>query len=193
MVPNPEQFSPDLLKEELERLCASSLFKQSERLKRFVRYAVQMSIEGNHERLKESVIGTEVFDRPLGYNPKEDAIVRVEAHRLRQKLDQYYARQGASTKLRFVLPKGQYLILIEPQAAAPDTPPGQPASLPPPSPTARTWKIVAAVALLFGLLAGVWFASRGGRSLKMQPSAGAASRSITAMPPTRCCCQMANP
>jgi len=107
------QFPPDLVRSELDRLCASPTFHQSERLKRFIRYALEMSQLGNHERLKESVIGTEVFDRALGYNPKEDAIVRVEAHRLRQKLKQYYEREGSDSRLRFVLPKGKYSILIE--------------------------------------------------------------------------------
>ena len=106
------KISSELVQAELDRLCKSAALSQSERLKRFLRYTVEMSREGNPERLKESVIGTEVFDRALGYNPKADAIVRVEAHRLRQKLDRYYAKEGATAKIRFVLPKGKYTIQI---------------------------------------------------------------------------------
>lgn len=167
------QFSPELVARELDRLCSSSGFTQSERLKRFVRYAVQMSSAGDPERLRESVIGTEVFDRALGYNPKEDAIVRVEAHRLRQKLDQYYGKEGKDAPLRFVLPKGQYGILIEaariPDPVAPPVPPAAPetpgavaAAIGPTKTTSsRAWKALAAVALLAGLAAGTWYASLG--------------------------------
>lgn len=116
--PEPGEVSSETIEFELTQLCASPTFQQSARLKRFVRYAVEMSQRGDTERLKELVIGTAVFDRPLGYNPKEDAIVRVEAHRLRQKLDQYYANEGKAAKVRFLLPKGQYGIRIERNANA---------------------------------------------------------------------------
>ena len=125
-IPSSDQTSPELVARELERLCASPAFVQSDRLKRFIRYTVEMSQKGEHDRLKESVIGTEVFDRAVGYNPKEDAIVRVEAHRLRQKLEQYYGTlEGQASKLRFVLRKGNYGILIQAPPVAVAAPPSQ--------------------------------------------------------------------
>lgn len=163
---NRELFSPEMVARELERLCVSPVFQQSDRLKRFIRYAVEMSQRGENDRLKESVIGTEVFDRAVGYNPKEDAIVRVEAHRLRQKLDQYYAtKAGERAKLRFVLPKGSYGIVFRFAPVAIPAPAPLPESpLMPPAPAPRdangVWKVVAALALVAGGLgAGGWYVS----------------------------------
>ncbi|MBY0505205.1 MAG: hypothetical protein K2X03_14930 [Bryobacteraceae bacterium] len=153
------KYSPQLVAAELERLCASTVLGQSERLKRFIRYSVQTTLNGTPEQLKESVVGTQVFDRPMGYNPKEDAIVRVEAHRLRQKLDQYYAAEGKDAPLRFVLPKGKYGVQIEVAEAPPET--ILPVAAPPEAaPANRFWKAVAGVALLIGLAGGAWYASR---------------------------------
>ncbi len=160
-LPASRAFELELVTQELEKLCASPTFTQSERLKRFLRYAVEMSLRGDHERLKESVIGTEVFDRPLGYNPKTDAIVRVEAHRLRQKLDQYYTTTGIGSKLRFTLPKGKYSILIEalePPLGEP-IPPGSVSVEEPAVAPTTIWKALAALALVAGLAAGGWYAS----------------------------------
>ena len=168
-IPNSPQFSSEQVSLELETLCVSPTFVQSERLKRFLRYAVEMSYKGQYDRLKESVIGTEVFDRAIGYNPREDAIVRVEAHRLRQKLEQYYATPvGQTSKLRFVLPKGSYGIVIQaaPVAAFASVSAldfdAIPASVPEPPPARvpnALWLGVAAIAVAASSLAGAWYLS----------------------------------
>lgn len=168
-IPSCGRLSPELVASELERLCVSPLFQQSDRLKRFLRYTVEMSQRGENDRLKESVVGTEVFDRSIGYNPKEDAIVRVEAHRLRQKLDQYYATpDGQASKLRFILPKGTYGIVVQSSPAivfAPDPSPDlaravAPAPEAPPAPAfSPGWMGMAALGLVAGLVAGAWYFS----------------------------------
>ena len=58
--------------------------------------------------LKESVIGVEVFGRSPGYDPKTDPIVRVQARRLRAKLDAWYLTGGQASAVRIALPKGGY-------------------------------------------------------------------------------------
>ena len=167
--PSSDQSSAELVARELERLCASPAFLQSDRLKRFIRYTAEMSQRGENDRLKESVIGTQVFDRAVGYNPKEDAIVRVEAHRLRQKLEQYYGTpDGQASKLRFVLPKGSYGILIQAPPVAVTALDPSPAlvaetvSMPDP-PASRVssilWMGMAALALVAGSLVGTWYVS----------------------------------
>jgi hypothetical protein len=50
-----------------------------------------------------------VFDRPAGYHPKTDPIVRVQARRLRSKLETYHAASGRPGGLQIVLPKGGYI------------------------------------------------------------------------------------
>src|SRR5271154_3129180 len=78
------------VRSELDRILASRMFVASPRLARFLRHVVERTLEGDPEGLKESVIGTEVFDRRAGYDAKSEPIVRTEARRLRSKLGQYY-------------------------------------------------------------------------------------------------------
>ena len=92
----------------LERILASSQFASAHRMQRFLRYVVENSEHGDLGRLKETVIGVEVFDRTPGYDPKVDAIVRVEARRLRSKLEQYYSQAGVDEPIHMSLPVGSY-------------------------------------------------------------------------------------
>jgi serine/threonine-protein kinase len=70
------------------------------------------------DQIKEYNIGVEVYKRPPGYDPKVDAIVRVEAGRLRSKLAKYYVDQGATDPVRIELPRGTYVpVLLQPGLA----------------------------------------------------------------------------
>jgi adenylate cyclase len=94
---------------ELDRIANSEPLQRSPQLLRFLRYIVEETLSGHGERLKEYVIGTEVFARPADYDPQLDSLVRVEAHRLRRMLDQYYAGNGSNDGLRIGLSKGSYV------------------------------------------------------------------------------------
>jgi len=102
------QPTPDEVRAELERVLASGSFAGTSRLSRFLRFVVERSLAGEAERLKEYVIGVEVFDRGAQYDPRIDSIVRVEAGRLRAKLDEYYRGAGASDPVAIRLEKGSY-------------------------------------------------------------------------------------
>jgi Tol biopolymer transport system component len=93
----------------LEKVLASAPFEGSARMRRFLQYVVEITLSGQSDLLKESLIGVEVFDREVGYDPKLDAIVRVEARRLRLKLLEYYQGEGATEAIRIELPKGSYV------------------------------------------------------------------------------------
>lgn len=84
--------SRDEVVRQLDRLLASEAFANAERGRRFLRYVVDRTLAGEGDQLKEFVIGVDVFDRGDQYDPRIDSIVRVEAGRLRSKLDQYYSR-----------------------------------------------------------------------------------------------------
>ncbi len=86
---------------------------QSSRLARFLRFIIENSLSGTTERLKETVIGMEVYDWPADYDPKVDSIVRSEARRLRKKLQEYYEREGRYSKIIITIPTGGYLPQIE--------------------------------------------------------------------------------
>jgi adenylate cyclase len=97
----------------LDRILASPCFVQSERQQRFLRFIVTETLAGHTDRLKGYTIAVEVFDRDVSFDPAIDAIVRVEAARLRAKLREYYEREGGADPVRFELPKGAYVIRME--------------------------------------------------------------------------------
>src|SRR5215471_1425641 len=100
---------------ELDRVLASREFSGADRLSRFLRFVVERTLAGDRDSLKESVIGTQVFDREPSYDPKADPIVRTAALRLRAKLDEYYAEPGRPYLIKFSMPKGAYLAAFEPR------------------------------------------------------------------------------
>ncbi|HVJ30532.1 MAG TPA: hypothetical protein VNA66_09520 [Gammaproteobacteria bacterium] len=98
----------DDVRRQLDRLLASTGFANAGRMSRFLKFVVEKTLAGEGERLKEYVIGVEVFDRDASYDPRLDSIVRVEAARLRAKLAEYYAGDGRSDAVVLTLPKGGY-------------------------------------------------------------------------------------
>ena len=96
----------------LKIMLASPLFAGSPRQQRFLIYLVTNTLAGEADRLKGYTIALEVFDRKDDFDPSLDAIVRVEATRLRNKLREYYDTLGQSDAVRIDFPKGGYALLI---------------------------------------------------------------------------------
>ena len=104
---------------ELERILASKGFATAGRLSRLLRYVVEKTMAGDAGQLKEYAVGVEVFDRDDKYDPRLDSIVRVEAGRLRSRLDEYYNGEGAASPIRISLPRGGYVAQFETREATP--------------------------------------------------------------------------
>jgi adenylate cyclase len=102
--PTPAEISGSL-----ERILESDGFRNSERLRRFLRVTVEATLAGQGGQLKEYALGRDAFDRGPDYDPRTDSIVRVEAQRLRRKLRQYYETSGASDPVRIELHSGSYV------------------------------------------------------------------------------------
>ena len=98
---------------ELERILASKAFATTGRLSRLLRHVVDKTLAGEADQLKEYSVGVEVFDRDASYDPRLDSIVRVEAGRLRSRLDEYYNGEGAAAPIRISLPRGAYVAQFE--------------------------------------------------------------------------------
>lgn len=98
---------------QLDRVLASEAFANADRMSAFLRFVVEQSLAGEGDRVKEYVIGVEVFGRGETYDPRLDSIVRVEARRLRTKLDEYYAREGGSDPILIRIPRGAYVPTFE--------------------------------------------------------------------------------
>jgi TolB-like protein len=101
------------IRAELERILASKGFTTAGRLSRLLRHVVDKSIAGEADQLKEYSVGVEVFDRDSNYDTRLDSIVRVEAGRLRSRLDEYYNGEGAGSPIRISLPRGGYVAQFE--------------------------------------------------------------------------------
>lgn len=120
----------------LSRVLGSPAFQQSPQLRRFLAFVVEETLAGRAAGLKGYTIGTLALGRGTDFNPQADPIVRVEARRLRQALDEYYAGPGRDDRLRIVLPRGGYVpdfvVAAAVTAATPDrvlaadAPPEQP-------------------------------------------------------------------
>jgi TolB-like protein len=100
------------VRRQLDRLLTSAVFVNAGRMSRFLKFIVEKTLAGEGERLKEYVVGVEVFDRDTRYDPRVDSIVRVEAARLRSKLAEYYAGEGRGDAVILSLPKGGYAPFI---------------------------------------------------------------------------------
>jgi TolB-like protein len=117
---------------ELDRILASRGFANAGRLSRLLRYVVDKTLANEPDQLKEYSVGVEVFERDEKYDPRLDSIVRVEAGRLRSRLDEYYNGEGAAAPVRITLPRGGYVARFEErQPAAPMVAEAQP--------TRRSW------------------------------------------------------
>lgn len=97
------------IRNELARVIESSLFVQSDRLARFLRFTIETTLEGKGDTLKEYLIGTAVYDRKSDYHPSEDSIVRSEARRLRRKLQEYYQSIGKDDPVFIYYRPGSYV------------------------------------------------------------------------------------
>src|SRR6185503_6042781 len=86
--------SASQIQEALDRVLASPGFQSSGRMSSFLRFVVQHTLNGNDSPLKEFLIAQHVFGRDESFDPRTDTIVRVEARRLRSKLEKYYAHEG---------------------------------------------------------------------------------------------------
>jgi len=101
------------IRAQLDLILRSRAFIQSHRIRRFLQFVVEESLLGQPHRLKEYLIGLEVFDRREAFDPRVDSIVRVEARRLRYKIEEYYRTEGREDTVRIVLRKGSYVPIFE--------------------------------------------------------------------------------
>ena len=105
------------IRAQVGRLVHSKTFETSEVHRRLLQYLAEKSISGEADRLKEYTIGLEAFGKPPTYDPKHDSIVRLQAGRLRQKLEAYYQAEAAGDAVRVSMPKGAFKLNFEPVAA----------------------------------------------------------------------------
>ena len=111
-IANSDKIDTKEVREQLERILDFKAFAQADRQSRFLRYIVVQSLAGKDTVLNQFTIGIDVFDRGQDFDPATDAIVRVEAGRLRTRIADYYATKGKNDPILIDLPKGGYTPVI---------------------------------------------------------------------------------
>lgn len=110
---------------EVERILQSEIFRNSEGLRRLLRFLADRTAAGQADQLKEYTIGVDGLGKPATYDTHHDAAVRIQVGRLRQKLAEYYRTEGKSNPFVIELPKGQFKLTCEARPT-PQTPAPQP-------------------------------------------------------------------
>jgi len=100
---------------QIEKIENSYTLHGSESLRKLLRYLAEHALERPGVAVKEYQIATEVFGRPAAFDPQSDSTIRVQAGRLRHKLVEYYATEGADDVLLVEMPKGAYLLSFHPR------------------------------------------------------------------------------
>jgi len=107
----------------VRRVASSSTFEKSPRLRAFLLHVCQCALDNRPEAATEQQIGIHVYDRPPGYNPNDDNIVRSQARLLRLKLEHHFANEGKDEPVVITIPKGRYLPVFENRLALLAMPP----------------------------------------------------------------------
>jgi len=97
-----------LIIKQVEKICSSNEFITKELLCRFLSYIISEHLAGRDNNLKGYTIGVNVFNRDEDFDPGQDALVRINAGRLRRFLDLYYLKEGKKDPVRIEIPKGAY-------------------------------------------------------------------------------------
>jgi hypothetical protein len=93
---------------ELESVLTSGVLGRTNNLVRFLSFVCEKYFEGTIDEVKEYSIAVQALGRPHDFDPQVDTIVRVTAHALRKRLEEYYRNAGAQHAVHICLPPGHY-------------------------------------------------------------------------------------
>jgi len=111
---------------ELRAVLRSVVFARSPALSHLLSYVCEKTFAGETDQIKEYSVALDVFARQDSFDQDTDSIVRVQANRLRKRLSEYYAVEGASHPIHITIPVGQYVPLFQRVKAAAEIEPGPP-------------------------------------------------------------------
>jgi hypothetical protein len=97
------------LNRQIEKIINHPLFNKSKRSVSFLRYTCKKSIQGKQDHIKEYSIAVDAFGLDPSFDPQTDPRIRVEARRLRKKLQEYYLMEGKNDSILISIPKGSYI------------------------------------------------------------------------------------
>ena len=98
-----------LIRQHLREVLESRAFAGSKRAQDFLTLLVDHALAGQFDRLRERMIGAEMFGRPIDYDTANDSVVRVKATEVRRKLAQFYGETEKNPEVRIEVPSGTYV------------------------------------------------------------------------------------
>jgi hypothetical protein len=99
--------------QELQSVLQSGILDKAPNLRHFLDYVAEQHFAGKTDQVKEYSIAVQALHRLEQFDPQSDTIVRVTAHTLRKKLEQYYATEGADHPIQIRLPAGKYVLQFD--------------------------------------------------------------------------------
>ena len=113
---NFEEATAEAEREELETIAEA--LGRSSRLANLLHYIGEKYFQGESSQLTEYNIATEVFARSkTTFDSGKDAIARVETHRLRKRLQEFYEGAGRDRPIQLSIPSGAYVPVFSRRAA----------------------------------------------------------------------------
>ncbi len=107
---------------ELQAVLQSGILDNAPNLSSFLNYVAERHFSGTTNQIKEYSVAVHALHRSEGFDPQSNNIVRVTAHTLRKKLEQYYLEEGADHPIHIRLPAGKYVLQFERMGQAAATP-----------------------------------------------------------------------
>jgi hypothetical protein len=119
----PAHSSDDkILLNEIERILHSEELRGSEVSRRLLKYLAEKSVTGEADELKEYIVAIDGLGKPASYDPRHNSAVRIQVGRLRQKLAEYYRREGLEDPIVIDIPKGRFRLKYEYREGCPPSP-----------------------------------------------------------------------
>ena len=94
---------------ELEAVLASGILGRTNYAVRLLVFVCEKYFGDETADVKEYSIAVHALGRSVDFDPQTDTIVRVTAHTLRKRLEEYYRTEGADHPIHICIPPGRYV------------------------------------------------------------------------------------
>ena len=157
-----------------QRVRDSGILGRSNRIRGLFDFLVDCAVRGRVP--KEIEVAIDGFGRSPAFDASKNALVRVYVHKLRRKLDAFYAAQGEIGAPRLVIPKGEYRLLVDIATLS------SPYAVWRARPSRREWLAIALLAVLAALALWLWLCVMRVPSQRVEPQVAAARASALWQP-----------
>lgn len=128
-----ERFSPELIRDHVERICDSGAFRAAPKLTRLLQFLTEQTLASETVSIGQRIVAEQALGSDAGAGGTAIVSARMQIGRLRKHLEEYYAGEGREDPLRVEVPKRNYRLRFRP------APPAAPAV----SPRARDRAVLA--------------------------------------------------